>query len=83
VVEQHVVVDDAGVLIHLAAGLGRGELDHAAVVGGLDDAEARVLEEVRAEVEARPHAGLVAAGDPRAAEDHLVLAVVAGVEKSS
>jgi hypothetical protein len=78
VVEQHVVVDDAGVLIHLAAGLGGAELHHAAVVGGLHDAEARVLEEVRPEVEARPDAGLVAAGDPRAAEDHLVLAVVAG-----
>jgi hypothetical protein len=33
---------------------GRAELHHAAVVGGLHDAEARVLEEVRPEVEARP-----------------------------
>jgi len=37
-----------------------------------------VLEKMRAEVEARPEAGFGAGGGPGTAQDHLVLAVVAG-----
>eukprot|EP00053_Salpingoeca_punica_P014273 m.129645 g.129645 ORF g.129645 m.129645 type:complete len:675 (-) comp16411_c0_seq1:409-2433(-) len=48
---------------------------------GLDQAEARVLVEVRAEVEAGKDAGLVARADKGAAHDDVVLAVEAGQAK--
>ncbi len=80
VMQQQVLVEHRrGVVGAVAALLAQQDGAGIGLAGcGLDDVEARVLEEMRAEVEARPDRGLVARADEGAAQDHRVLAVEAG-----
>eukprot|EP00162_Nutomonas_longa_P012459 comp21102_c0_seq1/m.44534 comp21102_c0_seq1/g.44534 ORF comp21102_c0_seq1/g.44534 comp21102_c0_seq1/m.44534 type:complete len:395 (-) comp21102_c0_seq1:775-1959(-) len=73
-VDRVVGLVDTGAVAALVEQLGRAQ---RLGIGAVDEAEPGVLVEVGPEVEARKDGGLVARGDPRAAHDHLVLAVVA------